>query len=99
MSRARIGQEVFQDKDDFLSFLELLPESCTNYLLRLEAPRYDTWCKIQVLNGERLTEIAEEFNLTGYSSVSNAHRRIKAKLRKNYRFRKRYGKTLENLTG
>ena len=26
------------------------PESCTNYLMRLEAPRYDTWCKIQVKN-------------------------------------------------
>jgi REP element-mobilizing transposase RayT len=32
----------------------LTPESCTNYLLRFEAPRYDTWCKIQVtiLQGE-----------------------------------------------
>jgi hypothetical protein len=26
----------------------ILPESCTNYLLRLEAPRNDTWRKIQV---------------------------------------------------
>ena len=31
----------------------LIPESCTNYLLWLEAPRYDTWCKIQVLIVER----------------------------------------------
>ncbi len=27
----------------------ILPEFCTKYLLRLEAPRYDTWCKIQVI--------------------------------------------------
>lgn len=54
---------------------------------------------MRALNGDRLIEIAEEFKLTGYSSVSNAHRRIKEKLRKNYRFRKRYREILENLSG
>ena len=28
----------------------LIPESCTKYLLRLEAPCYDTWGKIQVIS-------------------------------------------------
>lgn len=52
---------------------------------------------MRALNGERLVEIAEEFKLNGYSSVSNAHRRIKEKLRNNYKFRKRYADILERL--
>ena len=47
----RQRQHAFKSSTMVLAraLLELIPESCTNYLLRLEAPRYDTWCKIQVL--------------------------------------------------
>ena len=51
IGHSSIESEVisFIDRQTRNMFEILIPESCTNYLLRLEAPRYDTWCKIQVI--------------------------------------------------
>ena len=45
---------------------------------------------------ERLEKIGKEFNLTNYSSVSNAISRVKRRLRSN-KFKKRYGQILASL--
>jgi REP element-mobilizing transposase RayT len=51
---------------------------------------------LRFLRGERLTIIAQEFNLNNYSSVSTAIKRTKMKLA-NHRFKKQYEQILNSL--
>ena len=56
--------------------------------LAIYLPRY--------VRGDRLEKIGEEFNLSHYSSVSNAISRVKRRLH-NHKFKKIYGKIYDSL--
>ena len=51
---------------------------------------------LRYIRGERLEKIGKEFNLSNYSSVSNAISRVKRRLRSN-KFKKRYKKKFDSL--
>ncbi len=51
---------------------------------------------LRYVRGERLEKIGEEFNLSNYSSVSNAISRVKRRLH-NHKFKKLYGKIYDSL--
>ena len=51
---------------------------------------------LRYVRGERLEMIGKEFNLSNYSSVSNAISRVKRKLHSN-KFKKLYGKIYDSL--
>ena len=51
---------------------------------------------LRYVRGERLGKIGEEFNLSNYSSVSNAISRVKRRLH-NHKFKKIYGKIYDSL--
>ena len=51
---------------------------------------------LRYVRGERLEKIGEEFNLSNYSSVSNAISRVKRRLH-NHKFKKLYGKIHDSL--
>jgi len=89
MNRARLGYELFHDKDDYELFLFLLHEASAMFHLNVAV------YMARHLKGERLTKIGKAFNLNRDSSVSSAIERVRKRIETDKAFQKRVNRIKE----